>query len=86
MSRQLDGLESRFARLRAVVSGWELRYHQLPDQVVTLFLQSDVDAIAALMHEKRRLQVLIPELQEFIARWEAAPQLEHLFPADDSTR
>ncbi|MBL0387729.1 hypothetical protein JJB07_13895 [Tumebacillus sp. ITR2] len=65
-----ESLYERFLRLRTVVSAWEIRYNQLPAQVLSLFDQADLDSIAGLMVEKRRLEMLIPELQDFIRKWE----------------
>ncbi|MCX7568991.1 hypothetical protein OS242_03315 [Tumebacillus sp. DT12] len=67
------GLERRFQRLRAVVSTWQFRYNQLPDQVVSRFDESDLDSIAKLLVEKRELERLIRDLNEFIRRWEDVP-------------
>jgi hypothetical protein len=65
-----EGLERRFERLRAVVKTWQARYNQLPDQVVSRFDESDLDSIARLLVEKRELERLIRELNDFIRRWE----------------
>jgi hypothetical protein len=65
-----ESLYERFLRLRTVVSAWEIRYNQLPAQVLARFEAADLDSIAGLMVEKRRLEMLIPELQDFIRKWE----------------
>ncbi|MGB8954460.1 MAG: hypothetical protein WCC10_03750 [Tumebacillaceae bacterium] len=70
MPQQPDPLDQRFERLRTVVSEWEIRYNQLPDQVVSLFDAADLAAISGLLEEKRQLERLIPEMQEFIRKWE----------------
>lgn len=67
-----ESLEQRFERLRALVSQWEIRYNQLPDQVVSLFDAYDLESIAKLLAEKRSLQHLISGVLEFIRRWEAS--------------
>jgi len=79
MTRQPDGIERRFQRLRTVVSAWEIRYNQLPDQVLSLFDASDLDSISELMREKRRLAGLISGLHEFIRRWELEGSEHSLF-------
>ena len=70
MPQQPDRLNQRFERLRTVVTDWEIRYNQLPDQVVSLFEEADLAAISSLLEEKRQLERLIPEMQEFIRKWE----------------
>jgi hypothetical protein len=65
-----ESLDERFLRLRTVVSAWEIRYNQLPAQVLACFDAADMESIASLMVEKRRLQMLIPEFQDFIRKWE----------------
>lgn len=72
-----EGLHERFARLRAVVSVWEIRYNQLPEQVLAHFERSDLPGIAKLLEEKRQYERLIPDLREFIARWEIEWQDAH---------
>ncbi|MGZ4163491.1 MAG: hypothetical protein ACXVDB_04730 [Tumebacillaceae bacterium] len=67
-----ESLERRFERLRKLVLAWEIRYNQLPDQVMSLFDASDLSSIADLLAEKRQLQHLIPSVTDFIRRWEAA--------------
>ncbi|WP_152559174.1 hypothetical protein [Tumebacillus flagellatus] len=71
-----ESLYERFSRLRTVVSTWEIRYNQLPAQVLAHFDAADLDSIAGLMVEKRRLEVLIPELQDFIRKWEENADFE----------
>lgn len=66
-----ESLERRFERLRKLVFAWEIRYNQLPDQVMTLFEASDLNSIANLLAEKRQLQHLITAVSDFIRRWEA---------------
>lgn len=63
-------LERRYKRLKAVVESFEIRYNQLPNQVKNLFSDSDLPAIADLMEEKRQLERLIPDLKDFIRKWE----------------
>lgn len=65
-----ESLDERFLRLRTVVSAWEIRYNQLPAHVLACFDAADMESIASLMVEKRRLQMLIPEFQDFIRKWE----------------
>ncbi|HEU4965276.1 MAG TPA: hypothetical protein VFV52_15715 [Bacilli bacterium] len=65
-----EELEQRYTRLRAVVAGFEIRYNQLPDQVKDRFDEADLTAIADLMAEKRDLERLIPELKDFLRKWE----------------
>ena len=70
MPMQIESLQRRFERLGAVVTAWEIRYNSLPDQVVSRFEASDLQAIARLLTEKRRLERLIPDLKEFLQKWE----------------
>jgi len=65
-----ESLEWRFKRLRSIVSEWEIRYNQLPEQVISSFEAFDMDSIQLLAEERRNLERLIPEMQEFISRWE----------------
>lgn len=65
-----ERLDLRFDRLREIVTAWEIRYNQLPDQVVALFDAQDLSSIRELLEEKRQLARLIPDTKEFIERWE----------------
>ncbi|ARU63070.1 hypothetical protein CBW65_20390 [Tumebacillus avium] len=65
-----ERLDLRFDRLREIVTAWEIRYNQLPDQVVALFDAQDLGSIRELLEEKRQLARLIPDTKEFIERWE----------------
>lgn len=76
MRAQPESLDGRFLRLRTVVSAWEIRYNQLPAQVLASFDAFDLRSIAELMVEKRRLELLIPEFQDFIRKWEDDADLE----------
>lgn len=65
-----ESLEWRFQRLRSIVSTWEIRYNQLPEQVISSFEAADMDSIQQLVEEKRNLERLIPEMRDFIVKWE----------------
>jgi hypothetical protein len=70
-----DRLDERFDRLRKIVTAWEIRYNQLPDQVVSLFDAQDLGSIRELIEEKRQLRRLIPDIKEFVERWEPVSRM-----------
>ncbi|MFD2168759.1 hypothetical protein [Tumebacillus lipolyticus] len=75
MWRPTDHLEARFDRLRQIVTLWEIRYNQLPSHAMELFDAQDIASIRELLMEKRELRRLIPDMKDFIERWEPVSQM-----------
>ncbi|WP_126425667.1 hypothetical protein [Brevibacillus marinus] len=68
-------LAQRFAHLREIVMAYRSRLSQLEAEVLTLFQDNELEAIASIIRERERIELRIEKLEQFVARWEAQDDL-----------
>lgn len=68
-------LARRFALLREVIAIYSTRLSQLEAEVIALFEANQLEAIAASMREKERIEQRIKKLEQFVSQWEAQDDL-----------